>query len=159
MIRIAITQAAFEAIAATLPLGSVGYENQINERGERLIWLSPEVVNPLWAMRGPGETTATSSCGSPLRSQRSGRSDEAGKVARCQRADRQKRVPLVLKRCPRARSLALRKRRSVSWLPVGAFSRLARRWTFTNTGKDRGLGGPTSPRWGLSGRLGTITPA
>jgi hypothetical protein len=39
MIRIAITQAAFDAICATLPLGSVGYENQIDERGERLIWL------------------------------------------------------------------------------------------------------------------------
>ena len=34
MIRIAITEAAFEAIAATLPLGSVGYENHVNERGE-----------------------------------------------------------------------------------------------------------------------------
>jgi hypothetical protein len=36
LIRIAITQAAFEAIAATLPLGSVGYENEVNERGEQL---------------------------------------------------------------------------------------------------------------------------
>ena len=36
MVRIAITQAAFEAIAQTLPLGSVGYENTANERGERL---------------------------------------------------------------------------------------------------------------------------
>ena len=33
MIKIAITQAAFEAIAPTLPLGCVGYENEINERG------------------------------------------------------------------------------------------------------------------------------
>jgi hypothetical protein len=32
MIRIAITQAAFEAIARTLPLGSVGYENKTDER-------------------------------------------------------------------------------------------------------------------------------
>jgi hypothetical protein len=39
MIRIAITEAAFEAIARTLPLGSVGYENATNERGEKLIWL------------------------------------------------------------------------------------------------------------------------
>ena len=31
MIRIAITQAAFDAIAATLALGSMGYENQIDE--------------------------------------------------------------------------------------------------------------------------------
>ena len=37
MIRFAITQAAFEAIAATLPLGSVGYENHVNERGEGLV--------------------------------------------------------------------------------------------------------------------------
>ena len=35
MVRIAITQVAFDAIARTLPLGSVGYENQTNERGER----------------------------------------------------------------------------------------------------------------------------
>ena len=34
MIRIAITQAAFDAIAATLTLGSVGFENATNERGE-----------------------------------------------------------------------------------------------------------------------------
>jgi hypothetical protein len=39
MIRIAITPAAFEAVAKTLPLGSVGYENKVNEKGERLIWL------------------------------------------------------------------------------------------------------------------------
>jgi hypothetical protein len=32
MIRIAISAEAFEAIARTLPLGSVGYENQSNER-------------------------------------------------------------------------------------------------------------------------------
>jgi hypothetical protein len=56
MIRIAITVEAFEAIAWTLPLDSVGYENQINERGERLIWLAPDVVNRLRAMRGPGES-------------------------------------------------------------------------------------------------------
>jgi hypothetical protein len=36
MIRIAITEAAFGAIASTLALGSVGYENSTNERGERL---------------------------------------------------------------------------------------------------------------------------
>ena len=33
MIRIAIRQAAFEAIAATLPLGSVGYVNKTDEHG------------------------------------------------------------------------------------------------------------------------------
>jgi hypothetical protein len=47
MIRIAISQAAFEAIAKTLPLGSVGYENKVNEKSERLIWLDPSVVDRL----------------------------------------------------------------------------------------------------------------
>jgi hypothetical protein len=56
MIRIAITQAAFDAIAATLPVGSVGYENETNERGERYVWLAPNVVDRLRAMRGPGES-------------------------------------------------------------------------------------------------------
>ena len=49
MIRIAITAAAFEAIAATLPLGSVSYENETNERGERYVWLPPNVVDRLKA--------------------------------------------------------------------------------------------------------------
>ena len=39
----------------TLPLGSVGYENE-DERGERFVWLAPNVVNRLRAMRGPGES-------------------------------------------------------------------------------------------------------
>ena len=56
MIHIAISQAAFDAIAATLSLGSVGFENATNERGERLIWLDREMVNRLRAMRGPGES-------------------------------------------------------------------------------------------------------
>jgi hypothetical protein len=51
MIRIAITQAAFEAICATLRLGGVGYENKVSER---LIWLEPNAVNRLRAMRGHG---------------------------------------------------------------------------------------------------------
>ena len=51
MIRIAISQAAFDAIAATLAL-----ENKTNERGERLIWLDHAVVARLRAMRGPGES-------------------------------------------------------------------------------------------------------
>jgi hypothetical protein len=56
MIKIAITQAAFDAICATLPLGSVNYENETNERSERLVWLDHGVVNRLRAMRGPGES-------------------------------------------------------------------------------------------------------
>jgi len=56
MIRIAISVEAFEAIVATLPLGSVGYENKTNANGERLIWLERAVVDRLRAMRGAGET-------------------------------------------------------------------------------------------------------
>jgi hypothetical protein len=56
MIRIPITPAAFEAIAATLPLGSVGYEAQLDKQGQRLIWLETAVVDRLEAMRGPGES-------------------------------------------------------------------------------------------------------
>ena len=56
MVRIAITQAAFDAIAKTLALGSVGYENATNEKGERLIWLDRAIVDRLRAMRGPGES-------------------------------------------------------------------------------------------------------
>ena len=44
MIRIAITPAAFDAIAGTLPLGSVvGYEREPDEKGERLIWVGAAV--------------------------------------------------------------------------------------------------------------------
>jgi hypothetical protein len=56
MIRIAIGQAAFEAIARTLPLGNVGYENKTNEQGHRLIWLDRAVVDRLRALRGAGES-------------------------------------------------------------------------------------------------------
>ena len=35
MIRIAITEAAFKAITATLPLGSVAYEAEVTAKGER----------------------------------------------------------------------------------------------------------------------------
>jgi hypothetical protein len=56
MVRSAITQAAFDAIAKTLALGSVGFENATNEKGERLIWLEPSMVDRLRAMRGPGES-------------------------------------------------------------------------------------------------------
>ena len=58
MVQIAISQAAFDAIAATMQLGSVGFENQTNERGEKLIWLDHAVVARLRALRGPGELGA-----------------------------------------------------------------------------------------------------
>jgi hypothetical protein len=56
MIRIAISQAAFDAIASTLALGSVGYENKIDEEGRRLIWLDQAVVDRLRSLRGAGES-------------------------------------------------------------------------------------------------------
>ena len=55
MIRIAITAEAFEAIAATLPLGSVGVEREHDANGPRFVWLDAAVVDRLKAMRGPGE--------------------------------------------------------------------------------------------------------
>ena len=56
MIRIAITEAAFKAIARTLPLGSVGVEPKANEQDKRLIWLEDAMADRLGAMRGPGES-------------------------------------------------------------------------------------------------------
>jgi hypothetical protein len=56
MIRIAISQAAFEAIARSLPFGSVSFENKIDANGDRLIWLEPSVVDRLRALRGRGES-------------------------------------------------------------------------------------------------------
>jgi hypothetical protein len=56
IIRIAISQAAFEAIAATMPLGSVSYEPETNANGERLIWLPCAVVDRLRYLREPGES-------------------------------------------------------------------------------------------------------
>jgi hypothetical protein len=54
LIRIAIT-AAYEAIAATLRLCSVGFERERDANGRRLIWLDAAVVDRLAAMRGPAE--------------------------------------------------------------------------------------------------------
>jgi hypothetical protein len=65
MICIAISQAAFDAIATTLPLGSVGFENKTDEHGQKLIWLPPEVVDRLRSLRGAGESVM-SFCGSRL---------------------------------------------------------------------------------------------
>lgn len=56
MIRISITPAAFEAIAATLPLGSVGFEPKVDAQGQRLIWVEAAAVDRLTAMRRPNES-------------------------------------------------------------------------------------------------------
>jgi hypothetical protein len=55
MIRISITAAAFDAIAATLPLGSVGYEPQRTADGGYFIWIERGWLNKLEALRQPGE--------------------------------------------------------------------------------------------------------
>jgi hypothetical protein len=56
MVRIAITQAAFDAIVRMLPVGSVGYENATNEKGERLIWLERRMLDKLNSYRRAGES-------------------------------------------------------------------------------------------------------
>jgi hypothetical protein len=56
MVCIAITVEAFEAIVATLPVGSVAYEPETNAKGERPIWLERKWADKLGAMRGPGES-------------------------------------------------------------------------------------------------------
>jgi hypothetical protein len=58
MVRIAISIEAFEAIARTLPVGSVAVEPEANERGERLIWLEATMAGRLGAMRGRTRVTA-----------------------------------------------------------------------------------------------------
>ena len=55
MIRVAITEPAFEAIPATLPLGSVGVEPQADAKGDRWVWLEGPAINSFRAMRGHGE--------------------------------------------------------------------------------------------------------
>ena len=54
MIRIAITEAAFKAITATLPLGSPSGPK--SPRGRAAVWIEPSAVDRLRAMRGPGES-------------------------------------------------------------------------------------------------------
>ena len=54
MVRTVISVEAFEAIARTLPVGSVGYENEVNERGEKLISLDRAVIDWLRSRRGAG---------------------------------------------------------------------------------------------------------
>lgn len=51
MIQIAINVEAFDAIARTLPLGNVSFENKTDEQGQRLIWLDRAVLDRLTAMR------------------------------------------------------------------------------------------------------------
>jgi hypothetical protein len=45
VISISITVAAFQAVAATLPFGSAGYEREAGDGGEFTIWLEPRVLD------------------------------------------------------------------------------------------------------------------
>jgi hypothetical protein len=56
VIRIATSKAAFQAIAATLPFGSVNFEAGVDAKCERYIWLPRAVVDRLRSLRGPGES-------------------------------------------------------------------------------------------------------
>jgi hypothetical protein len=56
VIRIAVTPIAYDAIASTLPLGSVGYEAEPDEKGQRLIWVEAAVLERLRTMHRPGES-------------------------------------------------------------------------------------------------------
>ena len=56
MIRIAISQAAFEVIARTLPFGSMSFENKTDQNGDRLIWLERRMLDKLNSHRRAGES-------------------------------------------------------------------------------------------------------
>jgi hypothetical protein len=55
VIRIGITQAAFEAICATMPFGSAGHEAERTLLGEIYIWLDRRAMDRLTAERRQGE--------------------------------------------------------------------------------------------------------
>jgi hypothetical protein len=54
-VRIFVTEEAFEAIKATMPVGSVAFEPEVT-KGLRRIWLERAVVDKLARLRGPGES-------------------------------------------------------------------------------------------------------
>jgi hypothetical protein len=56
MVRIAIIQASLRCHRLDHVLGSVGYENPVNDKGERLIWLDHWALDRLNHLRGPGES-------------------------------------------------------------------------------------------------------
>jgi hypothetical protein len=55
MVRIAISQKSFDAIVATLP-SNVGFENKRAENGDVYVWLPPDVLAKLNALRGRGQS-------------------------------------------------------------------------------------------------------
>jgi hypothetical protein len=55
MVRIAISQKAFDAIVATLP-SNAGFENKRAENGDVYVWLPHDVLAKLDALRGRGQS-------------------------------------------------------------------------------------------------------
>ena len=70
MIKIAISEAAFDAIAQTPLRGSVGVEPEANERGELTIRLNRTVADRHGGCGGRASAIATSFCGSRRRAER-----------------------------------------------------------------------------------------
>jgi hypothetical protein len=56
MIRIAITQAAYDALASTIPLGSVAFEKELDANGQCHVRLNRAEVDRLRSLRGAGES-------------------------------------------------------------------------------------------------------
>ena len=56
MIKIAISTEAFAAIVATMPLGTVAFEQDLNGMGQRYVWLEVAVADRLSAMRRADES-------------------------------------------------------------------------------------------------------
>jgi hypothetical protein len=56
MIKIAITVGAFDALASTLPIGSVASAKNFDAKGEFHVWLEPAAVDRLRFLRGAGES-------------------------------------------------------------------------------------------------------
>jgi hypothetical protein len=56
MVRIAISAAAFDASASTMPLGNVGLKPEREPDGSIRIWLDRRVVDRLNSMRRPHES-------------------------------------------------------------------------------------------------------
>ena len=56
MIKVAITQAASDAIAGTLPLGAVASAKNLNAKGEFHVWVEPALIDRLTFLRGAGES-------------------------------------------------------------------------------------------------------
>jgi hypothetical protein len=58
MIRIANSQTAFDAIASTMALGSVGFENAPAPKNEVYVWLDHVYPRKTWLVQPPERASA-----------------------------------------------------------------------------------------------------